>query len=124
MKPTYCFVFKLTATRGSSQFCVNAQSQAKEESLNEKETSDNSGRIGVGNFLILAIAFAAFGALLYWSWNFVGPSGQTFEIGPFILFWLREILLFGIVGIVLICAAILWFSRFFRRLLAKDENEL
>nr|WP_315485653.1 hypothetical protein [uncultured Undibacterium sp.] len=95
-----------------------------DESLNEKKISDNSGRISVGNFLILVIAFVAFGALLYWSWNFVGSSGQTFEIGSFILFWLREFILFGIVGIVLICAAILWLSRFFRRLLAKDENEL
>lgn len=94
-----------------------------DESLNEKKISDNSGLISVGDFVTLAISFVAIGALFYWSWNFVGPSGQTSELGSFILFWLREIILFGIVGIVLICAAILWLSRFFRRLLAKDENE-
>lgn len=110
--------------RPAVQFSVKAQSQAMDESLNEKKISDNNGRFSVGDFVILAIAFAAFSALLYWSWNFVGPSGQTSEIGSFIFFWLREIILFGIVGIALICAAILWLMRFFRRLLAKDENEL
>jgi hypothetical protein len=114
----------IRVTRSSDQLSVKAYSQAMDESLNEKKISDNSDQISVGNFVKLVIAFVAFGSLLYWSWNFVGPSGQTSEIGSFILLWFREIILFGIVGLALICSAILWLLRFSRRLLVKGKNEL
>ncbi len=95
-----------------------------DESLEEEKISDNNVNISVGHFATLAISFVAFGSLMYWTWNFFWPCGQTSEIGSFILFWLREIILFGLLGIALIGAAILWLLRFFRRLLARDKNEL
>ncbi len=39
---------------------------------------------------------------MYWSWDFVGPSGQTIDISSFFVLWFRELVILGLLILVLL----------------------
>jgi H+/Cl- antiporter ClcA len=94
------------------------------EPPNIRNSSDIDGKSSVGAMVILAISFVVCGLSMYWSWNFVGPSGQTTEIGSFVLLWIREIVLFGFFGILFIICGFAWLFQRCRRLLSRNTNKL
>ena len=96
--------------------------------MNESSDSKNSANSGedtsVSSIVKLTLAFLVCGFSMYWTWNFVGPSGETTDLGSFLLLWLREIVLFGFFGIVFIAGGFVWLLRFIRKIFTKSENKL
>lgn len=45
-------------------------------------------------------------SIMIWSAYHEGPSGQSFGVMEFILFWLKELILLGVVAIVLLIGGI------------------
>lgn len=78
----------------------------------------------VGDAVKFVIACLFLALLMYWSWNFVGPSGQTTNLGSFLLLWLREIIFLGLLGVVLIAAGIAWLLQRISKKFLKKENDL
>ena len=69
------------------------------ESPDNKDNADSDDDSMIGNIIGCIIALLVLGLSMYWTWNFVGPSGQTMNIKSFILFWLREVIFLGILAI-------------------------
>ena len=68
------------------------------------------------------IACLFMGLVMYWSWTYVGPSGQTSDIGSFLLFWLREVVILGMFAIGLFAWGIIWVVRVLRKKFAGNED--
>ena len=59
---------------------------------------------------------------MYFSWHFVGPSGQIIDTGTFIALWFRELLFFGFLGGVLLVCYLSWLFRLLHRVLTRCEK--
>jgi|APLak6261702414_1056262.scaffolds.fasta_scaffold01835_5 heme/copper-type cytochrome/quinol oxidase subunit 3 len=79
---------------------------------------------GVGDTVKFALSFAGLVGLMYYVWNFVGPSGQTMSLGSFIAFFFRELILVGFFGLLLIVGCVVWLTRIVRNLSLRGGDAL
>ncbi len=53
-------------------------------------------------------------ALMYWSYIYPYPDGKVPGFAFFVMFWLKEIILLGLISLVFVAAFVGWISSFFR----------
>ena len=75
-----------------------------------EEPSPGADKVEAGDlgaaiaFLSIAAGLTAFG--MYYFWTYPWPSGRHPTGGEFLMFWFREILLFGAIAVGLVVAGI------------------
>lgn len=72
------------------------------------ESNDNGREHRDGDVVKVVGAVVFLVYAMYYTWNFVGPSGQTMSIGSFIAFFFREMSLVGFFGLALIIGCFVW----------------
>nr|WP_315490796.1 hypothetical protein [uncultured Rhodoferax sp.] len=71
-----------------------------------------------------SLLLAGLVGLMYYAWNFGGPSGQTMNLGVFIAFFFRELILVMFFGSVFAVCCLVWLIRFVRNLFHRGGNAL
>lgn len=51
-------------------------------------------------------------ALMYWSYIYPYPDGKIPGLAFFVMFWFKEIILFGLITLVFVAALVGWISSF------------
>ena len=89
------------------------------KAVDDQDRNHRNSDDGIVKFIgaVIALAF-----LMYWTWQYVGPSGKTTDIGTFIGLWLREILLLGTLGLGFFAACSIWLQRVIRKLFWRDGD--
>lgn len=85
-----------------------------DESPDNKDHADGDDDSMIGNIVGCVIGLLVLGLSMYWTWNFVGPCGQTMNIKSFLLFWLREVIFLGMLAIGLFAWGFIWLVNVFR----------
>ena len=95
------------------------------DDLNNKEEKsaqvEQDDPLSVGKVLILFISFCSIIYGMVWTWNGYGCNEQTPDLGFFLLFWAREIIIFGLLGLIFVVEFLSWIFKLLKKLL-KDKN--
>lgn len=79
---------------------------------------------GVGDTVKFVVAFIGLICVMYYAWNFVGPSGQTMSVCSFIALLFREMFLVGFFGLAFLVGCVVWLIKSVRNLLRRGSDAL
>jgi len=80
--------------------------ETKSPENDQKHSSGSEHQVAKFFLAIVAIVLA-----MIWFAYYKGPSGQSFDLKDFIVFWLKELILLAFVVVALVIAGIGWLRR-------------